>query len=124
MQKIEHGPYSFLKNGVFPDKVPSDRNMIPRKIWQTCKDRNSMQSQLVDCVSALKKMNPSWTHTLFDDETQYEFIKAVCSKRFLEAYERIHPLFGAARADLFRYLIVFFAWRGIFRLKKWDILPT
>ena len=123
MQRIEHRPYSFLKNGVFPDKVPSEGNMIPRKIWQTCKDKNSMQSQLVDCVSALKKMNPSWTHTLFDDETQYEFIKAVCSRRFLEAYKRIHPSFGAPRADLFRYLIVFLHGGAYFDLKSGTSRP-
>ena len=123
MQKSENKSYSFLKNDVFPDKIPSDGNLIPRKIWQTCKDKNSMQSELVDCVSELKKMNSNWAHTLFDDKSQYEYMKAVCSNRFLDAYERIHPLFGAPRADLFRYLIVFLHGGAYFDLKSGTSRP-
>ena len=95
MHQPKNKSYSFLKNDVFPDKIPPSTDLIPRKIWQTCKDQSSMQPQLLHCVSELKKMNPNWEHTLFDDKSQYEYIKSVCSNRFLEAYERIHPLFGA-----------------------------
>ena len=115
--------YSFLKTTISPDKIPSSKRFIPRKIWQTCKDKNSMQPQLLHCISTLKEMNSNWEHTLFDDESQYEFIKSVCSNRFLTAYERIRPLFGAPRADLFRYLIVFLHGGAYFDLKSGTSRP-
>ena len=123
MHQSKNKSYSFLKNDVFPDKIPPSTRFIPRKIWQTCKDQSSMQPQLLHCVSELKKMNSNWEHTLFDDKSQYEYIKSVCSNRFLEAYERIHPLFGAPRADLFRYLIVFLHGGAYFDLKSGTARP-
>ena len=115
--------YSFLKSDVLPDQLPLPLRSIPRKIWQTCKDTNSIKPDLLHCISALKEMNPNWEYTLFDDVSQYQFLKSVCSNRFLKAYERIHPLFGAARADLFRYLIVFLHGGAYFDLKSGVIRP-
>ena len=115
--------YSFLKPSVSPDSALSSEQPIPRKIWQTCKDKKSIHPQLSQCISSLKGMNPNWAYTLFDDESQHEFIKAVCSERFLRAYERIQPLHGAARADIFRYLVVFLHGGAYFDLKSGTTRP-
>lgn len=115
--------YSFLKSGVIPDQLPPSSSSIPRKIWQTCKDKNSIKPDLLNCISSLKEMNPNWKYTLFDDVSQYQFIKSVGSNRFIKSYERIHPLFGAARADLFRYLIVFLHGGAYFDIKSGVIRP-
>ena len=115
--------YSFLKSGVIPDQLPPSSSSIPRKIWQTCKDKNSIKPDLLNCISQLKEMNPNWKYTLFDDVSQYQFIKSVGSNRFIKSYERIHPLFGAARADLFRYLIVFLHGGAYFDIKSGVIRP-
>lgn len=99
--------YSFLKSGVKPDSVPANEPFIPRKIWQTTKDRHNVSPELAGCVETLKSMNPEWAHQLFDDEAQRTFLESVCSDRFMRAYDRIQPSHGAARADMFRYVIAF-----------------
>ena len=110
--------YSFLKPDVCPDSPALSERAIPRKIWQTCQDIKTINPQLIKCISALKEMNPGWEHQIFDDESQYEFIKSVCSDRFVNAYDRIQPLYGAARADMFRYLLVFLKGGAYFDLKS------
>lgn len=97
----------FLKPGIHPDPVPSRGPRIPRKLWQTTRDRNAVAPELAACVDRLKAMNPGWTHQLFDDASQVGFIDAVASDRFRRAYARINPRYGAMRADMFRYLVVY-----------------
>lgn len=99
--------YSFLKPGVVPDSVPANLPLIPRIIWQTCEDKNAIHPRLLDCVEALQTTNPSWQHRLYDNAGRFEALKEVCSDRLLQAYSRINPKYGAARADLFRYVMVF-----------------
>jgi hypothetical protein len=98
---------SFLRGGVYPDSMPSNGVLIPRKIYQTTKDINLVPKQLLNCINKLKSINQNWNHTLFDDRSQYEYIRSVGSERFIRAYDRIQKLHGASRADLFRYLIIF-----------------
>jgi mannosyltransferase OCH1-like enzyme len=98
---------SFLKPGIAPDPVPSVQPYIPRILWQTSKDRSKISPELMGCVNALKAMNPGWEHRLFDDESQLAALREVCSDRFMRAYARIQPRYGAARADLFRYVMVY-----------------
>lgn len=98
---------SFLKTGVTPDLIPSQEPFIPRIIWQTSKDKTKILSELFDCIEKLKAMNPTWDHRLFDDASQLAMLQEVCSDRFLKAYARIQPRYGAARADLFRYVAVY-----------------
>lgn len=98
---------SFLKPGISPDPVSESPPYIPRKIWQTTKDRNGLPPLLRRCVDQLQETNPGWEYTLFDDETQLAFLQKVGSERLLKAYDRISPRFGAMRADFFRYVIMY-----------------
>lgn len=97
----------FLKPGIRPDPVPTCGPRIPRKLWQTTRDRNAVPPELAACVARLKAMHPGWEHTLFDDETQATYIDRVASDRFRRAYERLNPRYGAMRSDIFRYLVVY-----------------
>ncbi len=96
-----------FKQGVVPDPVPAVMPYIPRIIWQTTKNRFQIAAPLMQCVENVKSMNPGWEHRLFDDETQLAFLSSVCSDRFMRAYNRIEPKYGAARADIFRYVAVY-----------------
>jgi hypothetical protein len=58
-------------------------------------------------VEELKEKNPSWEHRLYDDEDIEVFIASQYGKEILNAYLRIDPTYGAARADLFRYLVIY-----------------
>ncbi|MGV8952999.1 MAG: glycosyltransferase family 32 protein [Cypionkella sp.] len=99
--------WSFLKPGVKPDAVSATAPYIPRVIWQTTKDRQTIAPELAGCVAKLKAMHPGWEHKLHDDTSQLELLQSLCSERFLQAYARIEPRYGAARSDLFRYVMLF-----------------
>lgn len=96
-----------FKAGIVPDAAAQIAPFVPRVIWQTCKDRSALAPALANCVAQLQAMNPNWQHRLFDDESQDAALSAVCSDRFMAAYRRIEPRYGAARADLFRYVMIY-----------------
>ena len=97
----------FLKSGIHPDPIPTSGPRIPRKIWQTTRDKNTVKPELVERYQNLLEMNPGWEHHLFDDASQFEFLSSVCTQRFMDAYARIPNIYGAARADMFRYVVVY-----------------
>lgn len=98
---------SFLKPGVVPDPVPKDQPCIPRILWQTTEDRANIPPHLAECVDKVKATNPGWAHRLYDNAQRLEALRAVCSDRFMRAYGRTQPRYGAMRADLFRYVMVY-----------------
>jgi hypothetical protein len=114
---------SFLRPGVVPDPVPAQPPYIPRILWQTCGDKSSIPPDLAACVARLKTMNATWQHHLFDDESQFAVLREVCSDRFLRAYARIEPRYGAARADLFRYVMVYLHGGAYLDLKSGTTRP-
>ncbi|RYE12702.1 MAG: glycosyltransferase [Rickettsiales bacterium] len=66
-----------------------------------------LPQELKQNVEYLKKTNPGWTHRLFDDQDIIKFIHENYGTILLDYYRRINPKYGAARADLFRYLLVY-----------------
>lgn len=99
--------WSFLKQDILPDQVSETTPFIPRILWQTTKNRGTIAPELAACMEKLKAMNPKWEHRLHDDASQRDILERVCSDRFLRAYDRIAPQYGAARSDMFRYIMVF-----------------
>ncbi len=51
--------------------------------------------------------NPEWEHRLYDDAAIEIFIADHYPAEVLQSYRRIRPEYGAARADLFRYLVIY-----------------
>jgi hypothetical protein len=58
-------------------------------------------------IESLKRDNPGWEHRLYNDADIERYIGLAYGPRILAYYHRIDPRFGAARADLFRYLVVY-----------------
>lgn len=79
---------------------------IPKLIHQTFRSKN-LPAELVDNVEKIKAMNPGWTHQVYDDADIEDFIAGVYGNRVLSYFHRINPKYGAARADLFRYLLLY-----------------
>jgi len=52
-------------------------------------------------------MNPGWRHVLHDNAEIQQHIATHFGSDVLEAYNSINPLYGAARADFFRYLLMY-----------------
>ncbi len=80
--------------------------IIPKIIHQTYFTRN-LSAPLQRNVDQLKSMNPDYTYLFYDDDDIIHFIKDNYSKDVLTLYNMINPSYGAARADLFRYLLMF-----------------
>jgi len=91
-----------------PSRLPlvDEGTVIPRVIHQTFMTK-SLPAELQENVDNLKRLNPGWTHLLHDDDDIQAFILENYGPNILSYYERINPRYGAARADLFRYLLLY-----------------
>lgn len=81
--------------------------MIPKIIHQTTADKSSIHPDLLENVRQIKALNPDWEHRLYDNADCRAFIAEHCDVETLRLYERINPRYGAARADFFRYLLLY-----------------
>lgn len=80
--------------------------IIPKIIHQTFGTRE-LPEALRQNVTALQEKNPGWEHRFYDDKAVEAFILSQYGDEVLAAYLRIDPTYGAARADLFRYLVIY-----------------
>ncbi len=74
--------------------------MLPRLIHQTV---NNLQPILQKNIERLKELNSGWTHHLYTDKDINQFLTG----ENLSYYNRINPIYGAARADFFRYVLMY-----------------
>lgn len=79
---------------------------IPRLLHQTFYSRD-LPAELQQNVARLKSLNPDWEYRFYDDAAIVEFIAKNYPPAVLQYFERIDPRYGAARADLFRYLLMY-----------------
>jgi inositol phosphorylceramide mannosyltransferase catalytic subunit len=79
---------------------------IPKIIHQSYA-RSKLDDDIQKNISAIKKLNSGWEYRFYDDEDCETFIKNNFEPYIFKAYQRINPVYGAARADFFRYLLIF-----------------
>lgn len=79
---------------------------IPRKIFQTIPSKDKILPQFQKNINYIKKLNPTWEYKLYDNREMYEYIKLHYPDLVIY-FERINPKYGAARADFFRYLLMY-----------------
>ena len=58
-------------------------------------------------VNHLRAMNPGWDYRFYDDDDIADFVRRYYPPPVWNYYQRIDPKYGAARADLFRYLLMY-----------------
>jgi mannosyltransferase OCH1-like enzyme len=81
--------------------------LVPKYIFQTTADKTALPSHILSNIHRLKTLNPDWSYFLFDDKDCTSFIKTHYDSTILNAYMRINPVYGAAKADFFRYLLIY-----------------
>lgn len=96
-----------LEKNIQPDKIAHQEKLIPRKIFQLTADKNNINDAFKKNINYIKKMNPGWKYTLYDADDKVEYIKKYFHPYVLETYNRINSKYGAARADFFRYLLMY-----------------
>ncbi len=78
---------------------------IPKIVHQTFPSKN-LPADLLANINQLKKLNPNWDFRLYDDHDIESFISSEYPN-LLAYYQRINPSYGAAKADFFRYLLLY-----------------
>lgn len=79
---------------------------IPKKIHQSART-TELAAEVRENVGLIKALHPDWDYQFYDDERCAEYIRRHFDLKMMRLYERINPVYGAARADLFRYLLMF-----------------
>jgi mannosyltransferase OCH1-like enzyme len=80
---------------------------IPKIIHQTIPDKANLDDLISKNIQHLKSINQHWDYCLYDDKDCARFIADRYGTVMLSYYESINPMYGAARADLFRYLLIY-----------------
>jgi mannosyltransferase OCH1-like enzyme len=80
---------------------------IPKKIHQTVADKNNINPAFLKNIEYIKKMNPTWDYYLYDDKDIIDYLSKNYSPNILTYYNKINPKYGAAKADFFRYLLMY-----------------
>jgi hypothetical protein len=79
---------------------------IPHVVHQTFGTR-ALPDSLQRNVDAIRALNPDWDYLFYDDADIERVISELYGEEILSLYRRINPAYGAARADLFRYLLIY-----------------
>lgn len=110
-----------VKNLVFPKlnrkakhfalpKFPREKG-IPKILHQTYFSATDepaiLPPEILQNIERIKALNPNWEHRLYGRDEITRFIGEHYGARILEYFERIDPAYGAARADFFRYLLMY-----------------
>lgn len=80
---------------------------ISHHIFQTYRSKTGLPHEIEQNIEYLKRSNPEYEYHLFDDEDIKAFILEHYGEVIWGYYQRIAPAYGAARADFFRYLLVY-----------------
>jgi hypothetical protein len=80
--------------------------VIPKVIHQTFRSWDQMPEALVANVEKIRRDHPAWEYRFYSDADCLDFIASEYSSEVLRLYQSIRPVYGAARADLFRYLLM------------------
>jgi hypothetical protein len=80
---------------------------IPKIIHQTFPARRDMPDFLSENARKLQVMNPGWQYRLYEDADCARFIRDNYDEATERLFQAIHPHYGAARADFFRYLLLY-----------------
>lgn len=80
---------------------------IPKIIHQTIKDRRSVPKIYFKNIEHLKTTNPSFKYHIYDNSDAAEFISKNYDRATLKRFKSINEEYGAAKADYFRYLLLY-----------------
>ena len=79
---------------------------IPKILHQTFY-RRDLPPRVAANVAGMRARNADWEYRFYDDADSADFIRTKCSPRVFDQFNRINPEYGAARADIFRYLLMY-----------------
>lgn len=106
----------YQKNYFNKDNV--NLKYIPKKIFQICSDKLKLNKHFLKNIEYIKRLNPDWEYRLFDNNDIINYIQNEYGDYILSIYNKINPKYAAARADFFRYLLLYKEGGAYFDLKS------
>ena len=82
-------------------------NHIPKFIHQTHPNKTLLPIEIQENIKKICELNSSWVYCLYDNADIETTILKYYGLEVLNIYRRINPSYGAARADFFRYLLMY-----------------
>lgn len=79
---------------------------IPKIIHHTFYT-SQLPTELENNAVALRKSNPGWEYRFYDEADRENFIASNFPARVFQIFKQIDDVYGAAKADLFRYLLLY-----------------
>ena len=80
---------------------------IPRIIHQTVRDKDDIAAPFRKNIAHLRSTNSTWTYRLYDNTDIQEFLAKHYDAHTIRLWERINPTYGPAKADFFRYHLLY-----------------
>jgi mannosyltransferase OCH1-like enzyme len=96
---------------------------IPKIIHQCFVQKDNLPQPILEVQNILMNLNPDWEYRLYDDQDMLDFIEDNYDSKVLRSYNKINPLYGAARADFFRYLLIHKVGGAYFDIKSYAARP-
>jgi len=96
---------------------------IPPIIFSTCSGQQASLDSIRSARERLTSNNPSWQYIEFSDADCIEFIRKHFDASIFDCFQAINPVYGAARADLFRYCLIYRS-GGVYLDIKSTVLPS
>lgn len=78
-----------------------------KKVIHQTHDEKNIPNAFIASVEKLRTLNPNWEYIYWNAQDRLDFIYTYYGYDILEKYLKINPRYGAARADLFRYLCLY-----------------
>lgn len=91
---------------IFPE-LPYDTSQPIELIIHQTYYTDVLPQEIQNNIAELKRLNPDYKYKLWLDGDIEAFIRQEYGEVILQYYHRINPKYGAARADLFRYLLLY-----------------
>jgi mannosyltransferase OCH1-like enzyme len=82
------------------------KHKIPKNIYQTFISKK-LPPNIINIIQTNKKMCPDYQFIFYDDNECDSFIKHNFDETTYHAYKKINPVYGAMKADFFRYCILY-----------------
>ena len=95
---------------------------IPSTIFSTCSGEQARLHSIRSARERLTSNNSSWEYVEFSDTDCVEFIRENFDASIFNCFQAINPIYGAARADLFRYCLIYQS-GGVYLDIKSTVLP-
>jgi inositol phosphorylceramide mannosyltransferase catalytic subunit len=93
-----------LRRLVLPPLPSGDR--VPKVIHQTFRSRD-LRPELAANIAEMQRRNPDWEYRLYDDADITRYVVDNFGADVGAYLDAINPKYGAAKADLFRYLLMY-----------------